>query len=273
MDERITERDLVLPALWCMSRKVDQYISTTELMKCLREVMQPTGEDLDILTGRNDDKFSQKVRNLRSHKTLEKLRFAEYKSRGSNGFWRITEAGRRFLGDYGPLLQYCIDGGFDYKEVNEALRKVDYNSDQQKRRRLEFLDENVIVREGARVRTEGEIATRSAKLREAAIQHYSASGTIACSACGFDFGEFYGEIGRGFIEIHHTKPIVAYEDEDVEMTIKKALGNVRPLCSNCHRMVHRRRGSLLSIEELRRLAPNIHQAAARLIEEEPHERP
>ena len=34
--------------------------------------MKPNGEDKIILINRTDDKFSQKVRNLKSHKTLEK---------------------------------------------------------------------------------------------------------------------------------------------------------------------------------------------------------
>ena len=34
--------------------------------------MSPEGEDTIILANRSDDRFSQKVRNLRSHKTLEK---------------------------------------------------------------------------------------------------------------------------------------------------------------------------------------------------------
>ena len=33
--------------------------------------MIPSGEDLERLSNRSDDKFSQKVRNLKSHKTLE----------------------------------------------------------------------------------------------------------------------------------------------------------------------------------------------------------
>ncbi|WP_181881903.1 hypothetical protein [Helicobacter sp. MIT 14-3879] len=33
--------------------------------------MNPDGEDLAILKDRNDDKFSQKVRNLKSHNTLQ----------------------------------------------------------------------------------------------------------------------------------------------------------------------------------------------------------
>lgn len=89
MADRISERELILPALWCMHRVEGQVISTTALMQCLRDVLRPSGEDLSILAGRTDDKFSQKVRNLRSHKTLESLGFATYFRRGPNGYWTI----------------------------------------------------------------------------------------------------------------------------------------------------------------------------------------
>lgn len=45
-------------------------IRTSELIDEVRRIMKPSGEDLDILEGRNDDKFSQKVRNLKSHDTI-----------------------------------------------------------------------------------------------------------------------------------------------------------------------------------------------------------
>lgn len=45
-------------------------IRTSGLIDACRARMRPDGEDLDILDDRNDDKFSQKVRNLKSHDTL-----------------------------------------------------------------------------------------------------------------------------------------------------------------------------------------------------------
>ena len=46
-------------------------IRTSELIDELRRIMKPSGEDLKILDGRNDDKFSQKVRNLKSHNSIK----------------------------------------------------------------------------------------------------------------------------------------------------------------------------------------------------------
>lgn len=48
-------------------------IRTSELISEARRIMAPTGEDLEILDNRNDDKFSQKVRNIKSHDSIEGL--------------------------------------------------------------------------------------------------------------------------------------------------------------------------------------------------------
>lgn len=48
-------------------------IRTSALIDQARQVMKPTREDLEILKDRNDDKFSQKVRNIKSHDTISAL--------------------------------------------------------------------------------------------------------------------------------------------------------------------------------------------------------
>jgi 5-methylcytosine-specific restriction protein A len=69
-------------------------------------------------------------------------------------------------------------------------------------------------------------------------------GQLACEACGFDFRQRYGDRGEGFIECHHTKPVHVLRPGD-----KTKVGDLRLLCSNCHRMIHARR-PWLTIEEL-----------------------
>jgi 5-methylcytosine-specific restriction protein A len=69
-------------------------------------------------------------------------------------------------------------------------------------------------------------------------------GRLACEACGFDFHERYGDRGEGFIECHHAKPVHELRPGD-----KTKVGDLRLLCSNCHRMVHASR-PWLTIEQL-----------------------
>lgn len=66
---RISETDLIPTAIDLI--KARPGIRTSELIDALTEIHKPTGEDLEILDGRNDTKFSQKVRNLKSHDTIE----------------------------------------------------------------------------------------------------------------------------------------------------------------------------------------------------------
>jgi len=86
---------------------------------------------------------------------------------------------------------------------------------------------------------------RSNKNRHLAIKIH---GTI-CEICGFDFEKIYGERGKGFIEVHHIKPL--YENqEEIVINPKEDLICV---CSNCHRMFHRRKDRVPTPDELKKL--------------------
>ncbi|MFL6115635.1 MAG: HNH endonuclease [Catenulispora sp.] len=60
------------------------------------------------------------------------------------------------------------------------------------------------------------------------------TGRVACEACGFDFAQAYGERGMDFIECHHRVPL------HVSGPTKTRLDDLVLLCSNCHRIIHRR---------------------------------
>ncbi|MCH1960058.1 HNH endonuclease [Romboutsia hominis] len=84
---------------------------------------------------------------------------------------------------------------------------------------------------------------RSPKNRLEAIKIHGTK----CLICGFDFKEIYGDRGEGFIEIHHIIPLSEL-NEETEINPKKDL---IPVCSNCHRMIHRERNNILSIDEMK----------------------
>jgi hypothetical protein len=95
--DRIREKHVRVPALRVMAERRDGYVSTSDLIANLEAEFKPTGENAEILDGRNDTKFSQIVRNLKSHKTASTNIFAKgYAEEAPDGF-RITLAGRRFL--------------------------------------------------------------------------------------------------------------------------------------------------------------------------------
>ena len=84
---------------------------------------------------------------------------------------------------------------------------------------------------------------RKATNRLRAIEIHGTS----CMVCGFNYEEVYGEHGKDFIEVHHVKPLSTL-DKAVEIDPEKDLA---PVCANCHRMLHRKRDHVLSIEELK----------------------
>ena len=69
---------------------------------------------------------------------------------------------------------------------------------------------------------------KSPKLRAAVLNKFG----YKCAVCGFDFEKIYGQLGKNFIEVHHMVPVSEKEREN-------DVNNLRPLCSNCHRMIHR----------------------------------
>lgn len=246
MAERITESALILPSLYLMKINKGK-ITTSELIEKLRLIMKPSGEDLEILLGRKDDKFSQKVRNLKSHKTFENLGYAEYKGEPKKGFVEITDEGENHLKHNQEILKYLLSNDFDYSDLTESLEKIESNHDNKK---IQTFDENLLIQEGIKTVIKSKVYNRSLLLRNYAIERFTESGHISCKSCAFDFYKFYGDIGKGFIEIHHIKPIFQYEDSDIQNTIENALENLAPLCSNCHRMIHRNRSNPLEIQSL-----------------------
>jgi hypothetical protein len=96
-DGRVCESDLVVPALRFMSERKDGLITTSELITELESLFNPTGKDAEIIEGRSDTHFSQKVRNLVSHKSSNFIAngFAEHDTK-KHGI-RITDEGRDLL--------------------------------------------------------------------------------------------------------------------------------------------------------------------------------
>ncbi len=98
--------------------------------------------------------------------------------------------------------------------------------------------------EGALRRITVNAYERDPSARRACLAHY---GT-ACRVCGFDFGTIFGSLGKGFIHVHHTRPLS-------EIRAGYAVNPIRdmiPVCPNCHAMLHQK-SPPLSVNELRTL--------------------
>lgn len=95
---RVRENEIIIPALRAAAANGGT-IAMTELIERMEAHFQPTGEDAEIIQGRGDSKFSQKVRNLVSHResstSMFTLGYAIYHADLES--IEITDKGRAFL--------------------------------------------------------------------------------------------------------------------------------------------------------------------------------
>jgi hypothetical protein len=229
-----SESDLVIPALEIIAAH-PHGLGTSRLSSLLRRKLKPTGDDLLILAARNDDRFSQKVRNLKSHDTLERRGLARF----VNGRYYVTTAGQTLASEGAEIFQSLRGQGFTESQRQAAL---DENY------------QNILIEEGELTVSNRAIARRSALLRRTAIRHFAdQNGSVACAACGFRAELHYGPNTRGMIEIHHTRPLFLRAGVGLRTSIAAALSYVAPLCPNCHRVVHMDRTYCMPISELKKL--------------------
>lgn len=97
--------------------------------------------------------------------------------------------------------------------------------------------------EGAKRTISVNIYERDPNARRKCLAHWG----VKCSVCEFDFANTYGELGEGFTHVHHLKPL----GEIGERYELNPVTDLRPVCPNCHAMLHRQRPAL-AIEELKR---------------------
>ncbi len=94
--------------------------------------------------------------------------------------------------------------------------------------------------EGAKKRITVNAYERNPIARRRCLQEYG----YKCCVCGFSFEEVYGEIGTGYIEVHHLKPL---NEINKEYRVDP-INDLRPVCPNCHSMLHKVN---LTVEQLR----------------------
>ena len=239
-----SESELVLPALETLIvRGRTNGTGTSELIAALRDRLKPEGADLAILKGRQDDHFSQKVRNLVSHNTLVKKGLALHQKGTQQTIFVITDEGEEYVRQNAICFDYLLEQGY-----TDAQR--------QKAAEIDFAE--LVIEEGALKQRSGTIYERSKKLADIArTQLADAKGRIRCVGCGFEGTNAYGKAGLGMIDIHHVQPLYLGGGIGETRDLLTALTGVAPLCPNCHRIVHRVRGRLTSIKDLCKLTGHV----------------
>lgn len=106
----------------------------------------------------------------------------------------------------------------------------------------EEVTDSTVLWEGAVSRITVNAYERNQEARRQCIERYGAR----CVVCGFDFGEVYGEVAEGLIHVHHLKPI-----SDVgEGYVVDPVEDLRPVCPNCHAVIHLRSDPPYSIQDV-----------------------
>ena len=101
-----------------------------------------------------------------------------------------------------------------------------------------------VIFEGAKINISVNKYERSSLARQKCIDFHG----VSCAVCDMNFRDVYGEIGNGFIHVHHKFPIHKIGAE-YQIDYKNDLV---PVCPNCHSMLHQKvNGREISIDELR----------------------
>ncbi|MXZ78908.1 MAG: hypothetical protein F4Z06_11640, partial [Acidimicrobiia bacterium] len=103
------------------------------------------------------------------------------------------------------------------------------------------------VPEGAKTRVLVNRYERDPVARRRCLEHFG----YQCQVCGLNFEGRYGEIGRGFMHVHHKTPLS--EVTDCEDHLVNPTKDLVPVCPNCHAMLHRPKGRVLTVSQLQRL--------------------
>lgn len=129
------------------------------------------------------------------------------------------------------FIQYCSD-----------LSIVPYN----KKRMYWVMDEDFMnFEEGKLSQILKDEYERNPEARKKCIEAYGA----ICKVCGFDFKNFYGELGEGYIHVHHIIPLSQIKNSHIVNYVEDLI----PVCPNCHAMLHK---GNLSVEELQKIIHN-----------------
>ena len=117
-------------------------------------------------------------------------------------------------------------GCWGLREPNLTEQNVDFSND----------DEGFV--EGKEVLKKHILRERNHYIKIQAIKKFKDAheGRLYCEICGFDFFKKYGDIGKNFIEAHHTKPISEMKENE-----RTKIEDIVLICSNCHSMIHRKR--------------------------------
>lgn len=155
----------------------------------------------------------------------------------STGFDRVVEERRADLSVEAIVLEDRYSHLFTLAELDEARERLAqvpalaFPAESDAPQTLGEVAESETHQEGAVRRVMVNRYERDSKARDKCIEHH---GT-RCAVCEFDFESRYGAIGKGFIHVHHLRPLGRLKSSYRLDPLK----DLAPVCPNCHAMLHR----------------------------------
>ena len=111
------------------------------------------------------------------------------------------------------------------------------------------IDDERLFSEGAKKTVTVNAYERDPAARTACLKRHG----HRCAVCNLSFEELYGIIGKGFIHVHHKKPLSGTREAYKVNPLKDLV----PVCPNCHAMLHTTNPPI-GIEELRNIRDTSH---------------
>jgi 5-methylcytosine-specific restriction protein A len=223
----------------------------------LREAMLVSYRDAYAQLGYRAARFKQSIDRNGALATAKRMLTPRTKLQRA-GLDRLIEANRPDLSFEYVVVQPRFRKLFTEAEIAEAKRRLAEfraRAREVKRRRDNiYPDELELGRtynEGAKRQVRVNAYERDPRARRACIEYHG----CRCTVCDLEFEQLYGAIGRGFIHVHHLRPLAASGQAETVNPVRDLV----PVCPNCHAMLHRG-DRLLGIEELRQIV--VHQATA-----------
>lgn len=137
----------------------------------------------------------------------------------------------------------------NYEDTNPVKIIWEFNNENEEypNKTTEEVDSPEKYTEGATKQIAVNIYERNPVARRRCIEHYG----LSCVICNFNFERTYGDLGKDFIHVHHLQELHTIGKEyEVD-----PIADLRPVCPNCHAMLHKRKPAF-SIEELKGLLKN-----------------
>jgi len=96
----------------------------------------------------------------------------------------------------------------------------------------EQIHTNELFKEGAAKKIQVNVFERDSKARQQCIDHYG----LNCAVCNFNFELVFGQLGKNYIHVHHLTPLSEINEE---YSVNPII-DLRPVCPNCHAMLHQK---------------------------------